>query len=587
MKRLGYLFLMFIALLISCSKENEQIISDETYEISFKLDVESIPSTRAISDGSGATQLMYAVFTENGDLVIPKEVENDVEELNTEAGYTLRITLARGQQYKAVFWAQNPECEAYTVSDDMKLAIDYEGVNNDELRDAFYGVTETFTVSGNKTISVILKRPFAQVNVGSFPYDYEYAQKLGLDIKLSQAIIYDVPDKMDMFNGEVDGNIDIAYSLNDIPEEDLVIDINDDGVYESYTYLSMSYILAATESSNHSMHFIFSEKNSKAVVNFYEGLDYVPVQRNWRTNIVGQILTGDISFNVKIDPIYDGETHNSGGLYYNFGEAVYIEDKEFVFNTNEAATFTSENNTLVSLKDVTFSGRVEQIAFGEYRDKGNYVEFTNTFENVKATDMVVTHPVGIANVETIDYMAPLIFLRGENTLTNCTLTGTTSIAPDKTDYNGDVHKVIAYDCGVPNKCSAVFNNSTVDKLYAWSHSKITLKGTKMKYIRCSTHNQSEPDAHLTIDSGSVVDEIYVTSTGLAKFETVGGKRTLVAEIWPPSLIIKAGAKVKLLDMNKRPSVRNSKLSVIIEEGAIVEKIINAIDVIPNAPVASE
>ena len=109
----------------------------------------------------------------------------------------------------------------------------------------------------------------------------------------------------------------------------------------------------------------------------------------------------------------------------------------------------------------------------------------------------------------------------------------------------------------------------MDRLYAWSHSQITLNNTKVKYIRCSTHKRSEPEAHLTIGSGSVVDEIVVTSTGLAKFVTIDGVKTLVAECWSPSLIIKAGATVKKLDMNGR-----TMTDVKIEEGAIVGEIVN-------------
>ena len=37
------------------------------------------------------------------------------------------------------------------------------------------------------------------------------------------------------------------------------------------------------------------------------GLTSVPVQRNWRTNILGKLLTSDITFNISIDPIYDGD----------------------------------------------------------------------------------------------------------------------------------------------------------------------------------------------------------------------------------------------------------------------------------------
>jgi hypothetical protein len=36
-------------------------------------------------------------------------------------------------------------------------------------------------------------------------------------------------------------------------------------------------------------------------------VDNLPVQRNWRTNVIGRMLTGDISFNISLDPIFDGE----------------------------------------------------------------------------------------------------------------------------------------------------------------------------------------------------------------------------------------------------------------------------------------
>ena len=91
----------------------------------------------------------------------------------------------------------------------------------------------------------------------------------------------------------------------------------------------------------------------------------------------------------------------------------------------------------------------------------------------------------------------------------------------------------------------------------------------MKYIRCSTHSNSEPDAHLTIGAGTVVDEIFVTSTGLAKFVTIDGVKTLTAEPWTPCLYIKAGATVKKLDMNGR-----TMDNVHIEEGATVVEIVN-------------
>lgn len=550
--------------------------------VMFKIGAESHLSTRAISDGTGATQLSWAVFTEDGELITKKATKDNVTSMLTEEGYKMYLTLAKGKTYVVAFWAQNPECEAYTVSDDMKVEIDYDGVNNDERRDAFFAATEPFTVDGDAVISVVLRRPFAQVNVGAYPWDVQYALESGLDVKKSAATVEGVANVLNLFDGSVEGEVTVNYTLNAIPDEDLLVDVDENGEAEVYDYLSMSYLLADTESSTHKMSFNFSDETEVAQAPFvYSGLEFVPIQRNWRTNIVGQILTGDISFNIKIDPIYENELVHSGGLYYNFTEDTLIKDKIFAFNTNDAATFTTENNNLVEMENVTFSGRVQYIAMGEYRDKGSYVNFTNKMTNVKAENMIVDHP-GIENVKAIDYMAPLVFLRGVSTLDNCVFTGTTTTAQPFADNYGDMREVLPYDCGVPNHCEAIFNNCIVDRLYAWSHSQITLNNTKIKYLRCSTHHNSYSKAHVTIGEGSVVDEICVTSSGLAKREKdENGQYHWIDKAenhWAPSLIIKAGATVKRLDMNFRPSIdNNGNLSVIIEEGAVVEEIVNAID----------
>lgn len=538
-------------------------------EVNFVLELEGALETRAISDGTGADQLSWAIFSEAGELIHAKTVKDNVTGLLTESGHSIAVSLAKGKTYKAVFWAQNPECTAYTVSEDMKVTVNYEGLNNDETRDAFFASSEPFTVSGSTSVSVTLKRPFAQVNVGAYPWDLQYAQESGNDVQMSGAVIKNVADCINLFDGSLEGDVEVAYSLAAVPQEDLMVDVDENGQKEMYEYLSMSYVLASPEGTTHEMAFTFADASGNGAFEFSQGLGAVAIQRNWRTNIVGQILTGDISFNIKVDPSYEGETLSSAGLYYNFTDDTLIEDKLFAFNTPESATFTTENNNLLTVNNVEFAGKVQFIAFGEYRDKGNYVEFTNNLTNVTAKDMVVTHSVGIANVETVDYMAPLIFLRGVSTLENCEFTGTTSLAPDKKDYNGKMHPVLPYDCGVPNGCEAIFNNSKVDRLYAWSHAKITLNNTTVKYIRCSTHNHSEPDAHLTIGSGTVVDEIVVTSTGLAKFVKIDGVKTLVAEYWSPSLVIKSGATVKKLDMNGR-----TMDDVKIEAGATVVEIVN-------------
>lgn len=555
---------------VSCSEDSKKHVPEaDMCEVKFALDVEGVLGTRAISDGTGANQLMWAIFDEQGELIIKKAVKDNVTGLTSQNGYTFSITLAKGKTYKATFWAQNSACEAYEVSDDMQVTINYEGINNDESRDAFFATTKAFTVESETVVSAVLKRPFAQVNVGAYPWDLEYAQESGLNVAVSAATIKNVPNTIKLFDGSVAGETVVEYSFSAIPEESLLVDVDEDGNDEVYEYLSMSYILAAPESSVHEMVFTFADMDSAASATFADGLSTVPVQRNWRTNIVGQIVTGTMAFNIKIDPVYEGETINSAGLYYNFTEDTLIENKEFAFNTGEGATFTSENNNVITFNNVKFSGKVEQIAIGEYRDKGNYVNFTNVLNNVTAENMVITHGKGITNVQPLDYMAPLFFLRGVTTVKNSKFTGATSVAPEWEDINGDLHEVLPYDCGVPNFCEATFDGCTISRLYAWSHSKITLKNTKVEYIRCSTHKKRY-DSYLVIDAGSEVEEIFVTSSNQQNVKREDGKYVLyLPEYWSPSIIIKAGAKVGKIDFNGRTIE-----DVEIEEGAEIGEMVN-------------
>lgn len=102
-----------------------------------------------------------------------------------------------------------------------------------------------------------------------------------------------------MLTGEVKGEQTVEYGLGIIPaqftaSETLNVDLNKDGTKENYVYLSMSYILANDATTGYAkatledLDFTFAPKSGNNI-NFSEGLNAVPVQRNWRTNIIGKI----------------------------------------------------------------------------------------------------------------------------------------------------------------------------------------------------------------------------------------------------------------------------------------------------------
>lgn len=224
------------------------------------------------------------------------------------------------------------------------VTIDYAGLNNDETRDAFFKA-ETFTVTGNTEIDVVLKRPFAQINVGVYQTDWDAAKASGIEIEKSKVTIENAATSINLLTGEVGGEQTVEYGFDIIPAqfatpETLDVDLDKDGTKENYVYLSMSYILANDETTGYAktaledLDFTFAPISGNNI-NFSEGLKAVPVQRNWRTNIIGKILTGDVTFNITIDPIYDGEYNNGEAQPVNINGVYYATIQDAVNNVKD------------------------------------------------------------------------------------------------------------------------------------------------------------------------------------------------------------------------------------------------------------
>lgn len=353
----------------SCSNDELDLVqSGNEAQVTFSLAAEGGIATRAISDGTGAKKLVYAVYNAEGELI--KTIANadvngqivDNSAFDTGLTENVTITLAKGQQYTVAFWAQNPNCTAYTTTDLKNVKVDYAGLNNDETRDAFFKA-ETFTVTGNTEIDVVLKRPFAQINVGVYQSDWDAAVASEIEIEKSKVTIQKAATSINLLTGEVGGEQTVEYGFDIIPAkftvpETLDVDLDNDGTKENYVYLSMSYILANDATTGYAkatledLDFTFAPKSGNNI-NFSEGLNAVPVQRNWRTNIIGKILTDDVTFNITIDPIYDGEYNNGTAQPVNINGVYYATIQDAVNNVQDGEVIKIATGTYAEVVKVT------------------------------------------------------------------------------------------------------------------------------------------------------------------------------------------------------------------------------------------
>ncbi|MBR6660541.1 MAG: hypothetical protein IKL26_01600 [Bacteroidales bacterium] len=376
----------------SCMNDELDVVqSGNEAQVTFSLGLEGDMATRAISDGTKADKLVYAVYklNANGEPELQNVVgsNNNGQFVKTDfkSGDNVSITLAKGQTYQVAFWAQDEDCKAYDTDDLTAVEVKYKNedgtnaVNNDELRDAFFKMVQ-FEVAGDKSIDVVMKRPFAQINVGVDAEDWDAAVASGIEIKSSNVVIKNAATSINLLTGAVSGNETVVTYISDtIPDETLYVetDATKQGK-EAYKWLSMSYILVNDthdvdedkdgtigdyRTNLESLEYTFTPESGNAI-EFAEGLNNVPVQRNWRTNILGKILTGDIQFNITIDPVYDGdinvEDNWSDGYTYEETTGTYhvytAEGMIAVAALVGADTLGFEGKTILLENDIDLKG---------------------------------------------------------------------------------------------------------------------------------------------------------------------------------------------------------------------------------------
>lgn len=333
-KSLLSIFAMATMLLATgCSQEDELVNGGENgelVEVTFNLKSGEGPQSRAISDGKKAKNLYCGVFDQQGN-VIPTQHQQVVMQDPT-VGTTVTFQLVKGQTYDFVFWAQTqdestPQAEKYynVNKDDLtEISVNYGTDANDEARDAFFAHELDYKVEGRFTKTVELRRPFGQLNVGTTQKDYELATELlsKKAVNKSKLVVKNLPNTLNLLTGKLGESVaeEAVFELAALPKdgttgdyEILEVDVNGDKQIaedEKYVHLSMNYLLAAQDESElHGVDVTFANGDTEDDIINTINVPNVPIQRNYRTNILGQILTTEGDFTIKVVPIYDGD-HN-------------------------------------------------------------------------------------------------------------------------------------------------------------------------------------------------------------------------------------------------------------------------------------
>lgn len=312
---------MFGAVACSQTDEIQGVESGKEVETTFSLGLEAL-GTRLAGDSGMIDQVVWGIYEHQADgpgrfLPAHSSKDNGPADFDGESA-EIKVRLFTGKKYDLVFFGWCSTNTAYTIDwDNRKLEVNYNDNANVEARDAFYHIETAFVAGQNKTFT--LKRPFAQLNVGQSIEDYDAMQRTDNYIAQS-SVVAKAYKTMSLVDASVSDLVDVTLKRHDVINEDL--EVNGIG----YKHLSMNYLLVNDKEVLNEVKFEFIENdpaNTGKPTVFDRTYYNVPLQRNYRTNILGNIISDEYDFEIIIDHRFVDQ-HN-----------ILFLEEPIIVNTNE------------------------------------------------------------------------------------------------------------------------------------------------------------------------------------------------------------------------------------------------------------
>ena len=289
--------------LAGCQRENLEPVQ-AGQQVTFTIEAPAAMQTKAIADGQNVNQLVYEVWLtptlgdlENGAQKLYQGLADMVSD-GTVNKAELTLDLVNDQKFTVLFWAQ----VAHTYDTEELTAVGYKDGQldalkaNDESLAAFYGVAyvndcRNVKKDGSSASPVVtLKRPFAQLNLCTLNTSTAYK----VDMLESEVIVENVPTVFNVVNGVEDPSsyVKVTFDMAAVPSDPATITVNN----KTYQYAGMNYMFAG---DNITLEYnIKTALNGQSEATVNNVISDVPLKENYRTNIVGNLLTSQTDFEI-------------------------------------------------------------------------------------------------------------------------------------------------------------------------------------------------------------------------------------------------------------------------------------------------
>lgn len=332
---------------VACSQYDEQeVVEGQEVTTTFSIGLEDL-GTRLAGDSGMIDKVAWGIYDHQADgkgrfLA----AHSSAGQGNAPADFDgekaeIKVTLFTGKKYDLVFFGYCSANNAYTINwDTRELNVNYSDLANLEARDAFFHIENEFVAGKNKTFT--LTRPFAQLNVGQSMEDYD-AMQLTQNYIEKSSVTAKAYTTMSLIDASVSNLVDVELTVNNVLNEDL--EVNSVG----YKHIAMNYLLVNAKEVVNEVAFKFVE-NAPTYTEFERTYYNVPLQRNYRTNILGRIISDEFDFEIVIDSNFNEPDNDIFHAFQHGGVVDLPSDMEvghpLVVRSGVKATLNLNGHTL-------------------------------------------------------------------------------------------------------------------------------------------------------------------------------------------------------------------------------------------------
>lgn len=362
-------FILFASVLAglfaAASCQQEKLEPEMNGGVTYEISLPTAPQTKG-ENGYSSYDLHYEVYKtadasalETATLLFEKTVQMNGDKT------TVTLDLLNDQDYTILFWANKQGEDYFDLTNLRNVVVKTPITANNDNRDAFCGKDQIIQHDGAQTKTVTLTRPFAQVNIATL---VPSKTQIGYDVTPSKSYvkISDIPTAFNVFTGLPAGQTTaVEFSTKEDPAT-----IPADSIYvegKGYKWVAMNYIVVPESVVN--VYYEITTANGKVK----NTVNNVPVKKNHRTNIIGNLLTSNATYNIQILPGFEDEqTYVYPSYEFSYSDGVYttssvkgiqsaidcIEDGETIRLTNDVnidATDREDGNAFYYDGDKSFT----------------------------------------------------------------------------------------------------------------------------------------------------------------------------------------------------------------------------------------